>query len=208
MCLTTKDSLLAFTIIILISIVLYIRNIKYDRILSYFFVMVSLIQLIEFGYHNGNLNGNIGGLLIFITLWLQIVVFNYAIYRYFKTKISYYISMFFIGVLIVALGYLLFNSISFDVRKSNGHLAWYRESQASILGNFGYLYLAGLLIPFLIVQYYSDWKDTGMWLLLGSVILSIIFVEYKYPDLVFPSLWCYSAVGISFVAWLIGSFHE
>ena len=206
MCLTTKDSLLAFSILIIISVLLYIRNDKYDRIISYLFVVISGIQLIEYLYHANIISSTTGGFMIFIDLWLQIAVLSIGIDWYFNTKLTRIIAIFFSIVLIIALIYSF--NCEFEVTRASGHLEWFRQSSSSILGNFGLVYLAGLLIPFLVIEYYSDWKDIGSWILLGSIFGSALVVRYKYPSIVFPSLWCYSAVAIIFVAWIVGAFNE
>ena len=47
MCITSKESSLAFATLICISMLLYIRNNKYDRIIAVLFIVISMIQFIE-----------------------------------------------------------------------------------------------------------------------------------------------------------------
>ncbi len=207
MCLTSRESILAFIILVVIAILLYIRNIKYDRILAVFLFAVSLIQLTEFFYHNGSLSSSTGGRLIFMILWLQVLVLAVGVQIYYQTTLTSLWMILFIVIFMIALFYSV--GQRFSVTTGDGHLVWSQDGKTSnILGKGAFLYLAGLFIPLLIILYYSGWKDTGMWIILIAVLLSIFLVRVFYPKLVFSSLWCYSAVGVAFVVWLVGAFYE
>jgi hypothetical protein len=207
MCLTTKESLFALIILVVISILLFIRNIGYDRLYAALFLVVSLIQVVEYLFHAHKISSNTGGKLIFLILWLQVVVLAIGLQIYFATTFTAVWAVIFILVFVGALYYASFTK--FKVSTEFGHLVWSKDGKCgNILGNYGILYLIGLFVPFLIIQYYNGWRNTGVWILFIALILSYIFVRMFYPKLVFSSLWCYSAVGIAFVAWLIGAFYE
>lgn len=206
MCMTEKESILAFVIIIFISILLWIRNIKYDRVMAALFVVISLIQLTEYFYHARMIDSSTGGKSIFLILWLQVAVLALFIHIYYKTRLTKVWLILFALIFIIALFYAYGHN--FDVSTDCGHLVWSQENtRGTILGASGFIYILGLFIPMLMVLYYSDWQDTGMWFILTVLLLTVLFVRYYYPKIVFTSLWCYSAVAVIFAAWLAGAFH-
>lgn len=207
MCISKKDSLISFLTIAGISVLLYIRNKEFDRVFASLLIIVSLIQICEYCFHAHITGSNITGRMIFLTLWLQIAVLGIALYYYYRTTFTLVWMIFFIIVILVALYYSV--KLTFCVREEGGHLVWAQEGTKSrILGGFSWLYLIGLIFPFFIILYYENWRNVGVWLLLLAVILSIVFVRWKYPSIVFSSLWCYSASLVAFAAFMIASFNK
>lgn len=222
MCISLRESALAFAIIVVIVIVLWIRNARYDHLLASVLFVVGLIQLAEVFYYLGYDPGRVG-LSIYIILWLQPLVLAIAMYCYFRTPLTLFWLVLFIVVFVVALIY----TGTFSVGKnSSNYLVWRRKPSSlspettisdrpfwsknggALLGNWGWLYLVGIFIPFLIVEYYSNWRDIGLWLVLATLVLTAIIVYFVYPKVSFPSLWCYAAVAVAAVAYLQGAFPE
>jgi len=205
MCLTAKESSMALAVLIYISLLLYIRNNKYDRIVAALFIVISMIQFIELLYHTKNISSENGGKSLYVILLLQPVILATGLYFHFKSNFTLAWLGVFLGIFI---GGLIYSStISFSVTKQYGHLVWSRKNKKGIFNNIlGILYLLGLFIPFFIIQYYNNWKNVGIWILLSSLILSSIFVVIVYPDVCFSSMWCYSSIFVIFTAWLIGAF--
>lgn len=112
------------------------------------------------------------------------------------------------GMVIVAGGVLLYDNVygatQYDVRVGpNGHLVWLRDGEPSILGWWGWVYLAGLLLPLLWLWYWSGYRQSLGWLLLFA-IASLIWSWQRYHESgEFGSMWCYLAVGFGFLVWLV-----
>jgi len=207
MCLTAKASLFAFIILIVIAILLYIRNIKYDRIFASFILAVSLIQLTEYLFHSKLISSQIGGKMIFTILWFQVLVLAIGIQILYQTTLTSIWMILFTIIFIIALYYVVQHI--FEVTTGYGHLIWSQQDiNDNILGNTKFIYLLGLFVPLFIILYYSEWSDISMWIIIVTFILSILLVRWIYPRMVFSSLWCYSAVGVAFVIWLVGAFYE
>ena len=203
MCISAKDSLLALCVMLGISIALIVRNKQFDRLMASLLIIVSLIQLCEFLFHSHTTDSNITGRLIFLTLWLQVAVLGIALYYFFRTTFTLIWMIIFIIVMLVALYYSV--KLKFCVREEGGHLVWsqaHKDGRKGILGGFSWLYLVGLIGPFLVIEFYENWRNVSIWLFILAVALSIVFVKWKYPAIVFSSMWCYSAIFICFVAYL------
>jgi len=207
MCIDAKQSLIALGVMIFISFIMYIRNIGYDRIFCFLLVAVSLIQFVEFLYHSSYIEGCTAGKAIFLILWLQVLVFALALYYKFRTSLVGVYTIFFGVVFLIAILYSV--NTNFSVTTGAKHLLWQRYGlkEGNILGNSKWIYLAGLIVPLFIILYYNKWKETGTWILLGSIIFSIIFTKMISSGVYFPSMWCYSAIFIAFTAYLIGAFY-
>jgi len=76
MCITAKASISAFIIILFMSVMLLYRNALFDKEIASVAIIISLIQLVEYGIHTKVLNSSLGGKLLFVILWLQIAVFS------------------------------------------------------------------------------------------------------------------------------------
>lgn len=208
MCYTAKDSILSFLVMGGLSIALLIRNKGYDYIFFCLLIIVSLIQLCEYFRHAGYWSADTTGRAIFIVLWLQVVAFAFGMFSYFDTQLTLIWLALFIFVFIIAVFYS--TQHTFSAREEGGHLVWGQDGQkGKIMGGMpSWLYMVGLIVPFFIILYYSGWSNVGIWILLAAVIFSIFFTRFLYPAIHFPSLWCYSAIGIAFVAWLVGAYSD
>ena len=207
MCLTTKESVSALLIIVVISVLLFMRDNTYDRLIAILFLVISLIQLTEFLFHEGCISPDTGGRLIYIILWLQVAVLGVGLEVTFHTNFTTCWAAIFV-VIFVAAVYTSLNR-TFEVTREYGHLVWTKENEdGNILGPSAILYFIGLFVPFLIIEYYNDWNNMPIWIILAALTASFVLVRMAYPRLVFSSLWCYSSVGVLFVAWLVGAFQE
>jgi hypothetical protein len=205
MCISAKDSLLNLALMSGLALALFIRNKGYDIIFASLLIIVSLIQLIEYLYHSEMLSSDTSGRSIYIILWLQLFVLGIAMYSYFKTRLTFLWAILFTLILIIAIYYS--RMMPFSASKEGGHLVW-GKNNGSIMGNSRWIYLTGLLVPLLIIQYYNNWSNKSIWILVVTFILTIAFVKYFFTSDIFPSLWCYSALAFFFVVWLCEAFSS
>lgn len=194
MCYNAKSSLMAFLIITFLSLMLWYRNQKYDRVISAFTLIVGLIQLVESGVHTG-ININLAGQLIFLILWLQVFIFSVGTYNYLHNIYSKLLVIVFTLALIVAIIYVILGQARFKVALGpSGHIEWYQNS-GSLLGHWGWIYLLGIFLPLMLLLARSKWTDLGLYLLLAYGFISLLLTSLFFPRAL-PSLWCYSAIGI------------
>lgn len=211
MCFTAKASMTGFLLITIVALFLFYRGEKYDRVLSLFIIALGLIQVIEYGIHMG-INSQTAGLLLFVTLWLQTLVFAIGLYIFMKEGTLKVISTWYLVIysiiFIIALIYAVMNKNSFTGQEgSSGHIEWTRNG-GGFLGDYWWVYLLGIFIPLLLLLSYYQWKDIGLYFLILYGIISLIYVRYTYPPEAFSSMWCYLVVGFAFLAWFIGITHQ
>lgn len=209
MCYSAKASLIGFWLIAIVAFFLWYRNEYYDRVLATFLLVLSLIQLVEYGVHSG-MNGEQGGRMIYVTLWLQCLVLAVGVYVYVSNS-SWGVQLVATGYLIaftliflITLLYALFGSSSFCARVGpSGHVEW-TNNGGFLLGSWGWLYLLGIFGALFLLLASQHWSDTGLLILILYGVLSAIFVALAFPPQAFGSLWCYLAVGFAFLAWFLG----
>lgn len=204
MCFSQKESIIAFILIVVVVIVLWYRNYCYDRLLAAFLFVVGLVQLVEYLRHRLLISPSTGGRLIFIILWLQTLVLAIGTYLYLRTPLSLIWAIAFSLIFLWALYDMMTSHFSVHIG-SSGHMEW-TQNGSKMLGSLGWLYLAGLFVPFLLIQCHEHWRSVGLWILLAVTIIAAIAVYVIYPNIAFPSLWCYAAVAVAFTAYLIGAF--
>lgn len=214
MCFSSKASFSAFAILVCVSLILFVRNKNYDRYIAPFIFALSLIQLVEFGIHNGNVGKNTAGASLYIILWLQCFVLFLGVFLFMKNeaqstertllKTTGKIFTFIYGIILVFAVISVFTIYKGSFSGSpgpSGHIEWYKNG-GFLLGNLGILYLAGIFLPlFLLFLYFlkSDKNNClasgGTLLLLLYGIFSFIFVRLNYPENAFSSMWCFLSVG-------------
>lgn len=174
MYITSTESSLECLGLLGISVLLYIRNEIYDRIIATLFVVMSAVQFIKLLYNTGNICCDIKGKLLYIILLLQTLVLALGLYRYYKNILikawlGFY-SLLFIGGVLFAL------NKDFNEKHEYGQLFSYRckDIETTILGNLGWFYVLGIFVPLFVIQYYNDWKNIAIWILLIRFFCSIV----------------------------------
>lgn len=83
---TAKNSFISFTVIFILSFILWYTNKGNDRIYAVFFIFCSLIQLIQYAiFSNGNTIQ--GTIIVFYLMIFQVLLFSVAIYMSYKNTI-------------------------------------------------------------------------------------------------------------------------
>lgn len=213
MCYSAPQSLFAFCLILGIALCLWNRNLKYDRVLSPFLFVVSMVQLVEFGVHTQKVSSQLAGQLLFLILWMQPVVFCFACYLFLDKERSPYAA----AALVLGIFYsvVLVHSFReattecFSVKKGpSGHLEWSQGPGQGGQGIFGdsvmegSTYLAGIFLPLLLLEFDFGWLNLGLHTILLTGGTTFVFIREKFPGLQFSSLWCYSAILVALSAWV------
>src|SRR5579871_818740 len=166
MCNNAKISLANWWILTFIALMLWYRNISYDRIMAGFIFVLGFVQLIEYGIYN-SMDENQGARMLFIVMWLQCLILVAGVYLTQKTLTTTLLLWLFIIIFAVAVLYGMFSSN--DSFFDGDPRSWF-TNKASLLGNFSWLYLLGIMIPFIILLAYSDWQNIGLWVLIIYLI--------------------------------------
>lgn len=181
---------------------LWYRNNSYDRVISAFVFVLGMVQLIEYGIYN-SMDENQGARLLFIVLWLQCLVLAVGVYMTQKTLASSLLLWVFIVIFAVAVIYSMF---SFDDTFFDGAniRSWFTDKSTS-LGSLNWLYMLGIIIPFIILLSYTDWSSIVLWILVIYLIVAFIVLSMLRSSISIP---CYIAIGFVFLAWIMGIFAE
>jgi hypothetical protein len=108
----------------------------------------------------------------------------------------------FIVIFAVAVIYAMFSP---DDTFFGGDLRSWFTNKPSLLGDFNWLYMIGIIIPFIILLSYTDWSNVGLWILTIYLIIIFIVVSSLSSSILIP---CYAAIGFAFLVWLLGIFNE
>lgn len=201
MCNNAKLALANWWILTFIAVMLWYRNISYDRVMAAFIFVLGLVQLIEYGIYN-SMNEDQGARILFIVLWLQCLVLAVGVYLSQRTLASTLLLWVFIVIFAIVVIYAMFSS---DDTFFGGDLRSWFTSKSSLLGDFGWLYMIGIVIPFIILLSYADWNNIGLWILTIYLIIIFVVISIVSPSILFP---CYAAIGFAFLVWLLGMFNE
>ena len=225
-----KDAVVAWWILLLLALFLWYRNENYDRAVGVFLLTMGIIQLIEYGVYSGAAAVQ-SGKAMFVALWLQCLVLAIAVFVFLRTQIGgksestqgeiliqniagWNIVIFAI-VLIVALIYAYITQDLRGLATTDG-IAWMGSNSNSnsdqnpdnvpstLLGYWWWLYIIGILGPFLLLFIYYAWTDMNSAVLFFYGLVAVVFVLVSYPPAYCTALWAYLAVGFGFLAWILG----
>ena len=157
-----------------ISVLLYIRNEIYDRVIATLFVVMSTVQFVKLLHNTGNICCNIKGKMLYIILLLQTLVLALGLYWYHKNILikawaGFYTLLFIGGVLFI------FNK-DFNEKHEYGQMFSYQciDVETTILGNLGWFYILGIFVPLFVIEYYNNWKNIAIWILFIRFFCSIV----------------------------------
>lgn len=194
-----KSSLLAWWLLLIIAVFLWYRNDKFDRIIAAVSIVIAMVQLIEYGIYN-NMNPKQGGKMVYIVLWLIAFIFSLSVLL--MTRTSYSLIWFILVsiVFLFAASYIFLSKKDdkFTVRNDNGYLIYKFEGV--------WLFIISLFVPLFLLMSFYNWENVGLYLILAYLIISAIMIYHYLGWERFPSIWCYSFVGIVFIVWLSGMF--
>lgn len=214
MAFSPKESISSWWILVFMAMFLWYRNIKYDRVMSVFILMLGLVQLLEYAVYSGS-NPHTTTRTMFITLWVQCLVLAIASFVFLKSQNQddphiqvtttlagwnvFIFTIVFIAILIV----VFFSGGYFNAEINNDLISW-SQNDRPLMGNYTWLYFLGIFIPlFLLFASYS-FADLGLALLILYAALTAIYCASKYSENSMITIWCYYGVGFAFLAWLVG----
>ena len=215
MCYSANVSLISSGVLILFGICMMIRRAPLDLMLAGFILVLSFIQIIEFGLHSNILSSEKGGRMLFITLLFQGVILSASVWAVTGSLVAAGIGIITISTLIV--GWIATWNSKFSAFPGNcGHMKWKKDG-GPLLGNFGLLYLFGLFAPFLVIAFaptlhgkmntHPITKGMIGCVLILEGILSALYVYFSFPASEFSSQWCVLSIFFSILAWILGSFY-
>lgn len=215
-----KEKLCTWWIFILIVLLLWYRNVKYDRVLSIFLFTLAIIQLVEYAIYCGA-NPQQCGQTLYMTLFAQCWILAIGVFLFTRSdakasaagdhRLSRKIAsagVFLFGILfVVAMLYLFLTPHSFTAVQYGTHIEWTMDGRP-MLGSVTWLYVLAILVPLVILFGYSNWSDPGAAALIIGTIIAMLTVLCCYNRAAFFSAWPYYAVIVAFIAWMIHAFRN
>jgi len=202
MCFSTRSSLIAWVISVVIAAYLWQRNKNNDRWNATFILSFSAVQLCEAGiWYENNGKSKITHIwlgLLLLALYSQPLVQTFNAWKKTQSQFLGLMTILFLVIFVYTL-YRVFTGEFYSTIGPNGHLVWNSKTKDFITGGFpiiGLLYLIGLFLGLL-------------WILPESIplitigVLTFIWSMSQAPGGEFGSFWCYSAVAYSVTALLL-----
>lgn len=214
---SAKISLISFWVLIFLAIILWYRNLAYDRLLSIIIALFSLSQLIEYGIHSGSHTQGLAT-LNYVILWFEILVLSVGVYIYLNSTVSLIIMIFFIIVFIAALFNAFMNQHEFaaiipteHTGARNDSIIWLNGNKG-LLGNWTWLYILGFAIGLALLVFYSSStsfsSNSVMWItaiiFLYFLLATCLIYTYEKDVSGVLGLSCYGAIGFAFVVYISG----
>lgn len=214
-----KNSFAGWWICIFLAFLLWYRNNGSDRIFGSIFFVVGFLQLIDYGV-KGGMNRSHAGKLVYLSLWLVCLVVSVAVYIYTKSSIVGAMAIFFLIIFVIASITVFTPSIGslnpgYSPRVAEYHGGFYDwilepvnptvKPTIPILGSYSWLWALGIIIPSLVLVYYT--KDASLMLLLIFALATYIICKIISPQST-ASVWAYTSILILFFAWGIGMFTK
>lgn len=202
MCYNAKSSISSFLLITLISLLLWYRNEEFDRSLAVFIFAFGLIQLLEYFYYTGS-DPSLVSRLIYIALWLQPLVFVLAVSHDVPDTLTNVIIVFYAILFFLAIYTAMEEDWNISVG-ANHHLVWERGDGESFMGEMGFFYVVGILLPLLLLI----WKSGYDWTLILLLVFALGSFWWSYKNYnqtgEMGSFWCFLSVIFAVLAYLRG----
>lgn len=197
MCYSTRSSLIAWAVSMIIAAYLYRRNNKFDRWNAAFIVSFAMVQLCEAGIWSSpdKRRTSIYLGLLLIALYSQPLVQTYGAWTVTKSDILKIMTIVYAIMFIYAI-YRAATEKFYSTVGPNGHLVWNAQGTDYFTGGhrfLGILYLIGLFLGLL-------WVFPNSLPLIAVGAITFIWSMSRVSTGEFGSYWCYTAVAYSLMA--------
>lgn len=208
-----KRFLIDWWLLIFIAFLLWYRNYEYDRFISIFCIMSALVNLIQYGVYSG-MDAAEAGTWIYVLLWAQIIALAIACHVYVNEPIS---AIYLTIISIISTFFIMYSFCStnkffatcegwFQIERTNQTDCTDqidnkdKNEEYNILGNWWWVYLLGIIIPFLLIGYYIN-SSIFFFILYGLIIAIYILCNADWYNWG-PTFFLFS-IGFAFITWLL-----
>jgi len=194
-----KNSLLAWWILVILSVFLWFRNYQYDRIIAVLAFVIALIQLTEYGIFN-YMNIKQSAKLLFMLVWLIVFMLSLSVLIFTKNVVS------FMWTIIVSILFLIICIYTLTNQSNNIPIINDNKLEYGyVIDDIYWLYIICFIVPFIILIYHYG-LDTYLMVSIIYIVLSMMIVYYIFGEKLFLSTWLYSLIGLVFITWFVGMF--
>ena len=208
MCLSAKYCILAWWIAVIISLLLWYRNNKYDRVISAVLFILGLIQLVNYGSHSA-VDPKSSGKAIIILLIILLATIIISCYIYTHNTILMWMSISVSLISVVLIGIVLLGAgryLSF-VDKIGECPSWTQDG-SPMLGGWIIVYIMIISFCWLVILHSYNYKDVGLYIIASFIIITGFWASRDTTAAGFGPKWTYLLIGIGLIVWLSGLFSE
>lgn len=208
MSLSAKTSIIAWWILIFIALLIWYRNVGYDRVMAGIFVVLGLIHLIEYGCHSA-LKPKVSGNLIIISLTILLIVVTFGVYLYTDNIIALIASMIAVGLMITVIFGIMCDEGLYrcSVNEIGTSPSWTYNGD-DMLGGSIFIFAACIIVSWICMLTYTEFQDIGLYIIAGYVFFSLLYCSSYYSCDKIGSTWCYMLTGLALIVWVIGLFKQ
>lgn len=212
---TSKSLITSWWLFFIISVFLWYRNYRFDRVLSGFILLLGLIQISEYAFLNGA-SAVSTARLIYIIIWLQPVVLFLGTFIYIKSnsndsqtsnileKASFILFIIYIIIFIYKVCYM--ENITLELNDDN--IWWVRNDTSSFISNWDAVYWIGILLPLFMIFIQTGYRNISIIVLFLYAIFTALLC-YNNTDTRYQlNLWSTLAMGFALLSWMGGIFSQ
>ena len=217
MCYNKETSLQTFSITLICSIILIFRNLTYDRVLAIFFIVVSLVQLLEYFIWSdqecGEIN-NIATRLLLVTISIQPIVLLIGCIYYNLVNLNHQIIYIYLGIYSIIICIIAFNAFTIKKKlcskpsEESHHLLWDIQPILYTIPNSIYLFIILYFVILLVFLFFKNKSLAVIYFILYcfSFILSIVLNYSKKGT--WKTYWCWIGNIVPILSLIIGYLYD
>lgn len=203
---SSKVSIVAWWIAAVISLLLWYRDHKYDRVIAAIVFTLGLIQLVNYGCHSV-IDPVVAGRIIMVLLVSLLLVISVSTYLYTGNKIAMWCGLaVFIALVITVV--LLFSTDYLAYVDSTGNCPIWTRSGHHILGSFFWLYILIVVTCWLLLVLHHGYRDISLYIVAAFFVFSAFWAKRISTDNTFGGVWTYLLLGIGLLVWVGGMFSQ
>lgn len=208
MCDSAKVCVVSWWLVAIVSVLLWYRNVTYDRVIAVVFFTFSLLQLLHYGCHN-LLDPTVAGRLTVVVLVLTAFIACVCVYLYCKNGVLLLLALFSMLMLATALFFFYTGHMKPTARVNIfGMCPEWQVNGSNDLELWGCFLMVIFFGCWFALLAATGWTDLGLYLIAAYAILTYVFAActVKNPAMIGP-FWTYMLTGIVAVVWISGLFH-
>ena len=212
---TSKSLIISWWLFFIISVFLWYRNYRFDRVLSGFILLLALIQIFQYAFLNGS-PAKSTARLIYAVVWLQPIVLFLGTFIYIKSssfgnttcnfleKSAFILFIVYIIVFIYKMIYM--NDVFLKLKDDN--IWWIQGEENTFTGGWDLVYWIGIILPLFMIFIETGYKNLSIIVLMLYAIFMAILCYQKTDTRYYLSLWSNLAMGFALFSWMGGLFSE
>lgn len=201
---TAKLSIIAWWVLIVMAIILWYRNVTYDRVAAGVLLVLAMIQLITYAAHNA-VRPSVTGNLVIVTLGVLLLITCVGTYIYTNNAAALVTSAVAVVINMMILYRIWVGTYHFSctIDRLNNYPKWKRDS-SDILGYMWIVFVVCFAVCWLCMLIKLKMKDLGLYVIALYVFFCVVYATVCGEDGRRGPLVCYMMCGLSLIVWFTG----